>query len=81
MSAIKPSATEFSLALGHNIFLWTSGAVESRAMVLVLFRKWEELIFGNYLKLFIDELFGWPSTALKQTKMKENQKLINEQNS
>lgn len=43
-------------------------------------RWWKEFIFGNYLKLFIDELFGWPSTALKQTKMKENQKLINEQN-
>lgn len=39
-----------------------------------------ELIFGNYLKLFIDELFGWPSTALNKQKMKENQKLINEQN-
>ena len=46
----------------------------------VCFWSGSELIFGNYLKLFIDELFAWPSTALKQTEMKENQKLINEQN-
>lgn len=41
----------------------------------LIFFGWDKLIFGNYLKLFIDELFAWPSTALKQTKNERKQEI------
>lgn len=56
--------------MDHNIYWDTQGGVWVAGWCLFYFSFGfgEELIFGNYLKLFIDELFGWPSTALNQTK-------------